>query len=108
MGLAALAARGPAKPLAQTAAMLFLAGILLFSGSLYGLALTGIGTVAAKAHFAEKRANLPIEPDPRVISPRLTSRPESPERETACCQQERQSQVHEQPLKPISFKLMLM
>ncbi len=42
MGLAALAARGPAQPLAQTAAMLFAAGILLFSGSLYGLALTGI------------------------------------------------------------------
>lgn len=42
MGLAALAARGAAKPRAQTAAMLFLAGILLFSGSLYGLALTGI------------------------------------------------------------------
>ena len=42
MGLAALAARGPAKPRAETAAMLFLAGILLFSGSLYGLALTGI------------------------------------------------------------------
>ena|ERR1044071_5044443 len=42
MGLAALAARGPAKPLAQAAALLFLAGILLFSGSLYGLALTGI------------------------------------------------------------------
>jgi uncharacterized membrane protein YgdD (TMEM256/DUF423 family) len=44
MGLAALAARGPAKPLAETAAMLFLAGVLLFSGSLYGLALTGIRT----------------------------------------------------------------
>lgn len=45
MGLAALAARGPAKPRAQTAAMLFGAGILLFSGSLYGLALTGIRTL---------------------------------------------------------------
>jgi uncharacterized membrane protein YgdD (TMEM256/DUF423 family) len=42
MGLAALAARGPAKPLAQTAALLFFAGILLFSGSLYGLALASI------------------------------------------------------------------
>ena len=42
MGLAALAARGAAAPLARTAALLFLAGILLFSGSLYGLALTGI------------------------------------------------------------------
>ena len=39
MGLAALAARG------ATAALLFLAGILLFSGSLYGLALTGVRTL---------------------------------------------------------------
>ncbi|HET7086267.1 MAG TPA: DUF423 domain-containing protein [Rhizomicrobium sp.] len=42
MGLAALAARGAAKVLAERAALLFLAGILLFSGSLYGLALTGL------------------------------------------------------------------
>jgi uncharacterized membrane protein YgdD (TMEM256/DUF423 family) len=42
MGLAALAARGAAAPLAKTAALLFFAGILLFSGSLYGLALTNI------------------------------------------------------------------
>ncbi len=42
MGLAALAARGKAAPLAQTAALLFFVGTLLFSGSLYGLALTGI------------------------------------------------------------------
>jgi uncharacterized membrane protein YgdD (TMEM256/DUF423 family) len=42
MGLAALAARGAAKPLAQNAALLFFIGILLFSGSLYGLALTGV------------------------------------------------------------------
>ena len=40
MGLAALAAKG--SPRALTAGWLFLAGILLFSGSLYGLALTGI------------------------------------------------------------------
>ena len=39
MGLAALAARS--APLAKTAALLFFAGILLFSGSLYGLALSG-------------------------------------------------------------------
>lgn len=41
MGLAALAARGAAARRAGIAAMLFLAGILLFSGSLYLLALTG-------------------------------------------------------------------
>ena len=41
MGLAALAARGAAERLAETAALLFLVGILLFSGSLYGLALAG-------------------------------------------------------------------
>jgi len=42
MGLAALAARGQAKPRAETAALLFFLGTVLFSGSLYGLALTGI------------------------------------------------------------------
>ena len=42
MGLAALAARGPAEKLAMRAALLFFTGILLFSGSLYGLALSGI------------------------------------------------------------------
>ena len=41
MGLAALAARGGAKPYAIAAAALFLTGIILFSGSLYLLALTG-------------------------------------------------------------------
>ena len=41
MGLAALSARGPAARPAQLAASLFLAGIVLFSGSLYLLALTG-------------------------------------------------------------------
>src|ERR1700743_1825272 len=40
MALAAFAMRGPAMPQARTAAMLFLGGILLFSGSLYLLALT--------------------------------------------------------------------
>jgi uncharacterized membrane protein YgdD (TMEM256/DUF423 family) len=42
MGVAALAARGAAKIHAEVAALLFLVGILLFSGSLYMLALTGM------------------------------------------------------------------
>ena len=42
MALAALAMRGAARPLAQIAAALFGGGILLFSGSLYLLAVTGI------------------------------------------------------------------
>jgi uncharacterized membrane protein YgdD (TMEM256/DUF423 family) len=42
MAVAALAARGAAAPRAQMAAMLFLAGIVLFSGSLYLLTLTGV------------------------------------------------------------------
>jgi uncharacterized membrane protein YgdD (TMEM256/DUF423 family) len=42
MGLAALAARGRAARLAEIAALLFFIGTLLFSGSLYGLALTSI------------------------------------------------------------------
>ena len=41
MGLAAFAMRGPAKIRARAAAILFLIGIFLFSGSLYLLALTG-------------------------------------------------------------------
>ena len=41
MGLAALAMRGEAVARASWAAMLFLAGIVLFSGSLYLLALSG-------------------------------------------------------------------
>ena len=45
MGLAALAARGAAKPLAEISAMLFFIGTLLFSGSLYGLALSGIRVI---------------------------------------------------------------
>jgi uncharacterized membrane protein YgdD (TMEM256/DUF423 family) len=40
IGLAAFAMRGNATALAQGAAVLFLAGIMLFSGSLYALALT--------------------------------------------------------------------
>lgn len=42
MGLAALAMRDEAVPRARLAGMLFLAGIVLFSGSLYALALTGL------------------------------------------------------------------
>ncbi len=42
IGLAALAARGAARPWADAAAWLFFVGTLLFSGSLYMLALTGI------------------------------------------------------------------
>ena len=45
IGLAALAARGAAAPQARLAALLFLTGILLFSGSLYALALTGISSL---------------------------------------------------------------
>lgn len=41
LGLAALAMRGPAAAGAQAAAGFFLGGIVLFSGSLYLLALTG-------------------------------------------------------------------
>jgi uncharacterized membrane protein YgdD (TMEM256/DUF423 family) len=41
IGLAALAMRGEATARARWAAILFLAGIVLFSGSLYLLALTG-------------------------------------------------------------------
>jgi uncharacterized membrane protein YgdD (TMEM256/DUF423 family) len=44
-GLAALAARGAAAKRANIAAALFLAGILLFSGSLYLLALTGVSAL---------------------------------------------------------------
>lgn len=42
MGLAALAARDAAARLARTAALLFFVGTVLFCGSLYGLALSGI------------------------------------------------------------------
>ncbi|HEX2592832.1 MAG TPA: DUF423 domain-containing protein [Rhizomicrobium sp.] len=42
MGLAAMIIRGASASAAQTSAMLFLAGIVLFSGSLYLLALTGV------------------------------------------------------------------
>lgn len=42
MGLAAFAMRGRAARLANAAGFLFLTGIVLFSGSLYVMALTGI------------------------------------------------------------------
>jgi uncharacterized membrane protein YgdD (TMEM256/DUF423 family) len=42
LGLAAFAMRGAAATAAQAAACFFLAGIVLFSGSLYLLALTGL------------------------------------------------------------------
>jgi uncharacterized membrane protein YgdD (TMEM256/DUF423 family) len=42
MGLAALAMRGPAEGAARVSAAFFLVGIILFSGSLYVLALTGM------------------------------------------------------------------
>lgn len=46
LGLAAFAMRGPGSGAAQTAAAFFLAGIVLFSGSLYLLALTGARPLA--------------------------------------------------------------
>jgi uncharacterized membrane protein YgdD (TMEM256/DUF423 family) len=51
MGLAALAMRGAAAQTAQYAAVFFLAGILLFSGSLYVLALSGMRAVAIVTPF---------------------------------------------------------
>ena len=46
IGLSALAMRGAARAPAQVASSLFLAGIILFSGSLYALALTGTRALA--------------------------------------------------------------
>lgn len=51
MGLAALAIRGPAATSAQYAAVFFLIGILLFSGSLYLLALSGVRGIAIVTPF---------------------------------------------------------
>ena len=45
MGLAAFAMRGEAEARARAAVILFLIGILLFSGSLYLLALTGMNAL---------------------------------------------------------------
>lgn len=42
MGLAGLAMQGPARNRARAAAIAFLTGIVLFSGSLYLMALTGM------------------------------------------------------------------
>jgi uncharacterized membrane protein YgdD (TMEM256/DUF423 family) len=51
LGIAALAARGAAQPAAVTAAIFFLVGIVLFSGSLYALALTGVRGLAMITPF---------------------------------------------------------
>jgi uncharacterized membrane protein YgdD (TMEM256/DUF423 family) len=46
MAIAALSARGAATSRATASAMLFLLGTILFSGSLYALALSGIRAFA--------------------------------------------------------------
>lgn len=51
MGLAAFAGRGKAKLCARISSALFLAGILLFCGGLYLLALTGTHGVAFMIPF---------------------------------------------------------
>ncbi|HET7335033.1 MAG TPA: DUF423 domain-containing protein [Rhizomicrobium sp.] len=51
MGLAAFAMRGHAATPAHGAALLFLIGIVLFSGSLYALSLTGIRTLGIITPF---------------------------------------------------------
>lgn len=51
MGLAALAMRGAAAQSAHYAAIFFLVGILLFSGSLYVLALSGARAIAIVTPF---------------------------------------------------------
>jgi uncharacterized membrane protein YgdD (TMEM256/DUF423 family) len=51
MGLAAIAARGTASAAVTAASVFFLAGIVLFSGSLYALALTGIRGFANATPF---------------------------------------------------------
>jgi uncharacterized membrane protein YgdD (TMEM256/DUF423 family) len=51
MGLAAFAIRAPSGAAATAAAGFFLAGIVLFSGSLYVLALTGMRTMAFVTPF---------------------------------------------------------
>jgi uncharacterized membrane protein YgdD (TMEM256/DUF423 family) len=51
IGLAALAMRGAATQFASYAAVFFLAGICLFSGSLYMLALTGTRAIAIITPF---------------------------------------------------------
>jgi uncharacterized membrane protein YgdD (TMEM256/DUF423 family) len=51
LGLTALAARGAARPRAQAAGWLFLAGMILFSGGLYLLALTNMHLFAYLVPF---------------------------------------------------------
>lgn len=51
IGLSALGMKGMAQQPAQYAAALFLLGIILFSGSLYALALTGTRTLAIATPF---------------------------------------------------------
>lgn len=51
LGLAALAIRSGAGRGAKIAAWLFLAGIVLFSGSLYAMALTGVPTLGTFVPF---------------------------------------------------------
>jgi uncharacterized membrane protein YgdD (TMEM256/DUF423 family) len=51
IGLAALAARGAAARTANWACAFFLAGIVLFSGSLYAQALTGLHALAFVTPF---------------------------------------------------------
>ncbi len=51
IGLAAFAIRGASATAAQAAASFFLAGIVLFSGSLYVMALTGIRALGIVTPF---------------------------------------------------------
>jgi uncharacterized membrane protein YgdD (TMEM256/DUF423 family) len=51
IGLAALAMRGASASPAQLSAALFLVGIILFSGSLYLLALTGVRALGIVTPF---------------------------------------------------------
>jgi uncharacterized membrane protein YgdD (TMEM256/DUF423 family) len=51
LGISAFAKRGAANSAAQVAAAFFVAGILLFSGSLYLLALTGVRAFAFVTPF---------------------------------------------------------
>jgi uncharacterized membrane protein YgdD (TMEM256/DUF423 family) len=51
IGLAAFAIRGASAGAAQAAAIFFLAGIVLFSGSLYLLALTGVRALGIVTPF---------------------------------------------------------
>jgi uncharacterized membrane protein YgdD (TMEM256/DUF423 family) len=51
LGLTALAASGPARPRAEVAGWLFLAGMILFSGGLYLLTLTDMHLFAYLVPF---------------------------------------------------------